>query len=320
VVHIAGNYDHLPTKGFRGVRVDHLLVWGPVMREDAVRLQAIPSDRIREIGAIRYDAVARQIVRDHDTFIRAIGLDPAKRTILFAGSPGEPYYFEMLQAFEQLQAEGDGYQLILRLYPDKALMASAYTTPLMHYARNAPGVYLSIADPDHRAPGQFQGLPEIEQDELWHALRHCDVVVNIYSTITLEACLFDKPAIYLSYHPMKSHGWLRPPVYFDYLTLGHTRRMIAYGVVPRARDRADLLRLIREACAQPDRFRERRAAIVRQELGRLDGHVAERLADACLEAFEADRPLRAGRARQTIPTAASLSVAAGSSGPPRTRS
>jgi hypothetical protein len=138
--------------------------------------------------------------------------------------------------------------------------------------------------------------------------------VNIYSTITLEACLFDKPAVYLGYHPTKSHGWLQPPVYFDYLTLLHTERMLAYGVVPRARDRADLIRLIREAIAQPGRFREQRATIVRDELGVLDGHVAERLADACLDAFAADRARGRGPASHAVDAPPDVSVLSGSSG------
>jgi hypothetical protein len=290
VVHLAGNYDHLPTKGYRGVAVERLLVWSPVMRDDAIRLHGIAPERIRVIGSVRYDALAREIVHDRATFLRAIGLDPGKRTILFAGPQSEYPYFEMLQAFEQIQAEDGDYQLILRLYPDKALMASPYVKPLLHYARATPGIYLSIGDPQHGARGARPGPPEIEQTELWHALRHCDVVVNYFSTIAVEACLFDKPAVYFVYRQLHSHGWLSPPPAFDYGTLLHNRRMLAYGVVPVARNRAELLRLIREAVADPARFRAERALIVRQELGPLDGHVRDRLAEACVEALAAHRP------------------------------
>jgi hypothetical protein len=294
VVHMVGNYDHLSSKGYRGVPVDRLLVWGPVMRDDAVRLHGIPPERVRMIGAARYDAVVHDVADDRSTFLGRIGLDPAKRTILFAGSGAEYHYFEMLQAFEELRTKHGDYQLILRTYPDKVLMASPFMTPLIEYARTVPGVYVSVGDPHARLPGMERELPQIEQADLWHALRHCDVVVNLYSTIALEACLFDKPAVYLDYFPMTGYAWRKPPAYVDYGRYVHNRRLVSYGATPIARDRAALLRLIQDAVADPGRHKRERALAVQQELGQLDGRVTERLADACIEALEEARRRPAG--------------------------
>ena len=243
---------------------------------------------------VSYDAVIHDLAYDRSTFLRRIGLDPAKRTILFAGSGGEYHYFEMLQAFEQLRAQSGDYQLILRIYPDKAVMASPYMTPLVQYARTVSGVYVSIGDPNARLPGSEREPPQIEQAELWHALRHSDVVVNLYSTIALEACLFDKPAIYVTYYPMRSYAWRKPPEYVDYGLYLHNRRLMSYGATPVARDRVELLRLIQEAVADPGRYKRERALAVQQELGQLDGRVTERLADACIEALHEARRGRAG--------------------------
>lgn len=292
VVHMIGNYDHLASKGYRGAPVDHLLVWGAVMREDAVRLHGVPPERIRTIGPVRYDTVVRGAFQDRATFLRSIGLDPDRRTILFAGSLAEYHYFEMLQAFEQLRAEDEGYQLILRIYPERTLMASPFMKPLVHYARGVPGVYVSLGDPHAWAQAGHEEPPRIEQAELWHALRHSDVVVNLYSTIALEACLFDKPIVCVLYHPTRGYAWARPPRYFDYGRLLHNRRMVAYGVMTLARDRGELLQRIREAVADPERFKAQRAYAVEQELGTVDGRACERLADACVEAW---RQAREGR-------------------------
>jgi hypothetical protein len=297
VVHMIGNYDHLASKGFRGVPVDRLLVWGPVMRDDAARLHAVPPERIEMIGPVRYDAVVAEGAADRATFLAGLGLDPARRTILFAGSLAEHHYFEMLQAFDELRAADPAFQLILRIYPDKTLMASAYAAPLIHYARSRPGVYVSLGDPHPRLPGQAEELPQIEQAELWGALRHADVVVNLYSTIALEACLFDTPAVYMAYQRTPSHGWHRPPVYVDYGRLLHNRRLIAYGATPQARSRAELLRLIREAVANRRRHHEARRRVIAAELGPVDGRAGARLAAACQAAF-------APAARPSLPAGA----------------
>ena len=287
-IHMVGNYDHLSSKGYRGVPVEHLLVWGPAMLHDAVDLQDIPAERIRMIGAIRYDTVLARGFEDRATFLNRVGLDPAKRTILFAGPQSEHAYFEMLQAFEELQGRDASYQLILRIYPDKALMASPYTKPLLDHARRRPDVYVSMGDPHHEVPGREAELPEIEQVDLWHILRHADVVVNVYSTISLEACLVDKPVVYLDYHPTHNHSWMQPPVYLDNSVLLHNHRMMGYGATTRARDRRELLQCIEEAVAAPGLRKLERALVVQQELGPLDGRASHRVAEACIDAFRRD--------------------------------
>ena len=135
VVHLVGNYDHLTSKGYRGGPIDHLLVWGPAMRDDAIFYQGIAPEKIRMVGSIRYNAVHREIRLSREEFFSACGLDPAKKTILFAGPLGEYHYFEMFRAFEKLLKNDDRYQMICRIYPDKFLMASAYFKPILTNTR-----------------------------------------------------------------------------------------------------------------------------------------------------------------------------------------
>ena len=237
------------------------------MREEAIRLQGIASEKIRQIGSIRYNAVRGEIRLGREDFLRACGLDPAKRTILFAGPLGEYHYFEMFEAFKQLTAGGGVYQLILRVYPDKGLMASPYIQPIIQYAKSLPNVYVSLSDPHYRTGVKNMEVPQIEQDDLWHALEHCDVVVNHFSTMGLEACLFDKPVVYLLYSPTHAYTWIQPPVYFDHGLAIHNRRMLAYGVARTAANREELIEAIKEAIAQPEKFAEQRREVVRQEFG-----------------------------------------------------
>jgi hypothetical protein len=286
VVHLVGNYDHLSSKGYRGGPIDHLLVWGPAMREEAIRLQGIASEKIRQIGSIRYNTVQEEIRLGREDFLRACGLDPAKRTILFAGPLGEYHYFEMFEAFNKLNAGNDTYQLILRIYPDKGLMASPYIQPIINHAKTLPNVYVSLSDPHYRTGVKNLEVPQIEQDDLWHALEYSDVVVNHFSTMGLEACLFDKPVIYLLYFPSQGYTWILPPVYFDHGLAIHNRRMLGYGVARTASNREELIESIKEAIARPEKFAERRREVVRQELGALDGQSIRRLVDACREAYK----------------------------------
>ena len=104
-------------------------------------------------------------------------------------------YFEMLQAYEELLAEDNGYQMIFRMYPGKNFMASPYAKPIIHYAKSLPSVYVSIGDPDYRVGSKDKAVMQIEQFELWHAFQYSDVVINYFSTVALESCVFDRPVI-----------------------------------------------------------------------------------------------------------------------------
>jgi hypothetical protein len=285
VVHMVGNYDHLTSKGYRGGPIDHLLVWGPVMRDDAVRYQDIEPEKIKIIGSIRYNAVQGEIRLTREEFFHSCGLDPAKKTILFAGPQGEYHYFEMFEAFEQLIRENDQVQMIYRIYPDKAVMAEAYMKPIIHYARSIPNVYVSLADPHYQTGAKNLEVPQIEQDELWHALKYSDILVNHFSTMGLEACMFDKPVIYIRYFPQTGYTWIQPPVYYDHGMAIHNRRMLESGVARTAYSRDELVRTIKDAIAYPEKFQEHRREIVKQELGPLDGKACQRLVDSCVEAY-----------------------------------
>jgi|GEM_PF-841229 len=284
-VHMIGNWDTLTSKGYPGVTVDTLLVWGPVMKHDAVVLHDIPAERIKLIGAVRYDRLKETIVEAREPFLKRCGLDPSKKTILFAGPLSGDQYFEMLRAYELLRETDGGYQMIFRMYPNKKFMESVYVKPIIHYAKSLPGVYVSIGDPDYRVGNREKAVLKFEQYELWHAFEYSDVVVNYFSTAALEACLFDRPVISMNYRPLEDYGWLSPPDYADHAALPHNQRLKDYGAVQRVTNRGELIQAIRAAVLCPDRYSAGRRNAVEQELGVLDGHVIDRLVDSFCNAY-----------------------------------
>jgi hypothetical protein len=286
VVHMIGNWDTLTSKGYPGVPVSMLLVWGPVMKKDAIELHDIPERSIRMIGSIRYDRLHEAIVERKEDFFTRLGLDPAKKTILFAGPLSEDQYFEMMQAYEELLDRDSGYQMIFRMYPGKNFMTSPYAKPIIAYARSLPGVYVSIGDPDYRIGSKEKAVMQIEQFELWHAFEYSDVIINYFSTVALESCVFDRPVISILQRPMQNYGWLSPPVYADHPGLPHNMRLFFYGAVQRVNNRTELLAAIRDAVDHPDKYKEARRRAVAEEMGVLDGHVVERMVDCCKEAME----------------------------------
>lgn len=283
-VHVVGNYDNLSSKGFRGVPIERLLVWGNSMKEDAIHYHGIPESNIRIIGSIRYATILRRSLPSRNNFFKSINLDLSKKTLLFAGSLFEFHYFEALSILDIMQSEGDSVQMIIRIYPNKTLMDSPYIKPLIEYTKLHKGLYVSIGDPNYHSINKGSDPIYIEEDELWPAIKYCDVVINIFSTIAVEACIFDKPAINMWYFPMGRKGMLHPPKYINFSNSIHNRRLMSYGAIQTATSRSEMISMIRDALKEPAKGKEMREKIVKDECGPLDDHVFERFIDACFEA------------------------------------
>lgn len=302
VINMVGNYDNLSSKGFRGVPLDDLCVWGRNMYDDARRLHGVPAENLHTVGSIRYNTVLARIMPSREDFLRPLGLDPARPVILFAGAMFEYHYFEALSVLEEMRTTQPELQMILRLYPSKGLMRSPFIPPLIGHARVQPGVYVSIGDPYYREGGGQKEPIYIDETELWCAIKYSDVVINIFSTMSLEACIFDRPAVNMWYFPRRSKGYLRPPLYLDFSQSFHNRRLLSYGAIRTAGSRGELIEYIRRALRDPGADRDARRRVVEEECGALDGRATERFIAVCRTALERRR---ATHPRRSSPCATS---------------
>lgn len=290
VVHVVGNYDNLSSKGFRGAPISRLLVWGKNMRRDARHIQHIDPETITEIGSIRYDSLSlgassKSKLMNRESFLMQMGLDPKKKTLVFAGLYFESQYFEILSLFHELKKERNDCQLILRVYPSKHFMNSIYMEPLLRYAEMQEGIAVSLADPVYKQGLRNMEVLQIEEFELWNSLNSCDCLINVYSTIALEGCLFNKPVIHMSYIPNTAGVLARDPLYFKYSEFTHNRRVASYNAAKVAHDRAELKEHISRSLENAEELATERTSVVNDEIGVLDGFVCARLVTACRDEY-----------------------------------
>ena len=160
-------------------------------------------------------------------------------------------------------------------------MNSVYIAPLMEYAKTLPDVYVSCADPYFKNAIEGQEVIQLEENELWNILRHCDVLVDYYSTIAIEGAIFDKPVIHMHYMPKTPGAYSSKPVPVEYWNLIHNRRILSYGAVDVAHNRYELVELIKANLTNPYRNAEARKSMVERECGPLDEKACERLVEEC---------------------------------------
>lgn len=282
IIHFIANYDNLSSKGFRAHPVKKLLVWGNQMGEDAVKLHGMPQQRVKEIGALRYNMIPPNATRSKEDFLRMSELDSDAKTVMFAGSAYDFHYFEMLEAFDELKScSVDRLQLVIRVYPNRYLLNVAYMRTFLKYVETRKDVWISIGDPNYNIKHSDQDVIKIEENELWYILQFCDVVINIFSTLTIEACIFDKPVINMWYFPKVARA-LKQPIYYPYPLTQHIRRIMKSEAVDLAENRSQLLDLIENALRNPEKRQTQRKKLVDIECGLIDGNAVERLVLNCI--------------------------------------
>ncbi len=283
VVHLVGNYDGLSSHGFRGVPVQRLLVWGDQMFDDAVNRHRVPEADVRKIGPLRYNMMPSKAELSRDKFLRSIGFDPEVKTIVFGGSSYEYQYFEILAVYKILKEKWkEPLQLIVRVYPNAQFLDSPYLQVLMSHLAGQKNIWVSVGDPNFRNRRPGCDVIEIDEVELWQLLNAGDMVVNLFSTLALEACMFDKPVVHMWYFPTIRRA-LVPPTYFPSKTSIHNKRAVASGAVTVAESREALVDQILSALQDPHARKENRENYIKRECGKLDNRAVERLVDNCVE-------------------------------------
>src|SRR5262245_23151651 len=94
-----GSWDHLSSKALIRDQPDEVFVWNETQKREAVTMHGLRPERVVVTGAQCFDHwFDRQPALSYDEFVRKVGLDPARRFLvyvcsaLFEGSPNEAQF------------------------------------------------------------------------------------------------------------------------------------------------------------------------------------------------------------------------------------
>lgn len=211
------NWDNFTTFGFVLALPDLLLVQNEFLKEQAVSLHGMPEDRVRVIGFPHFDWYKRaELIEPREVFCKKLGIDLTKKIILY-GAMGDWLFLhegEIAEVFEELVEEGKiplKTTMIFRAHP-------AFTSPPERIGK------LKHVVPD-KVSGQYfhtVGDPATDRSDLAHfinSLYHSDVVVTAASTVGLDAVVFDKPLISVSFDGKSEPSyWLSCRRFQDHFT------------------------------------------------------------------------------------------------------
>lgn len=293
VLALVSGWDNIGTKGYRAVDFHSVVAWSERMREEIIDLHDVPPERVHVAGAPHWDLYFREeALPSREELFRELGLDPSKRLVLHANFPpsANPLPFERIAAgLAEATARGDlgdDVQLAIRLHPkymrdDKAEARRPYEELVRHER-------VVLHRPEILRSGRMSyDTTERDARELGGLLKHCDVLVNVFSTTTLEGFLLDRPVVMalpdpdLGEYPRNSY--IEDPRRWE--SFVHLRPLVESGAARIARSPDEVLEHVSAYLANPSLERDRRSRVAWLECGPTDGHAGARTAGYMLEAL-----------------------------------
>lgn len=273
------SFDNLTTKTRLLVDYDGYIVWSENMRCTLHALYPHTSGKpIAVTGPPQFDILRKkELYQTREEFYGQYGLDPAKKTVVYClGSPrflNEDY--GVLQLLERISGDlaFSHIQLIVRQHP--AFQEEQHRV-LGQIRQQFPQVVFQGAqreDPDQPSP---TGETMVE----WvNTMRHADIIVNLCSSVALDAAIFDKPIINVTFDPEpgQPNAELINDINYKW---EHYKPITESGATWLAKDISGIIEAVSVYIQHPERQRTERRAMLHSICGEVDGRAAERMGEA----------------------------------------
>ena len=275
----AHSWDNLPSRGSLVAEPDIILVWNNIMREQAQKLHNIPKEKIRVVGIPQYDTYKYKIpLLSKKEFKQNRNIEQYEKVITYTCSaervfPDEDVFLSRLIKQTQQQVFGNAV-LIIRLHPSER--AEQYMK-LFHGQKD---VIIDIPDGSFAAE-YVSSISQNGIEKFVNLMKHSDVVINLASTVAIDAAVFDTPVVNVAYNiNLHSNAWNYAAKWYDST---HYSNVVKTGGIKIARSEEELIRYVQDYLHDPSRDKKGRQRLVKEQCYQIDGKVAERILSAIQE-------------------------------------
>jgi hypothetical protein len=306
---LISGWDNPTSRGYRAVPFDVVVAWSERMRDEIVKFHDMAPHRVKVGGVPQWDPyLAPGALPTREQLCDLLGLDPEKRLLFYATFPPHSNS-RSCQLIATALAEatrdgslGDDVQLVIRLHPKHMTPRGEKSRRPYEALAAIDGVHVN--HPDVIEEAALRGEPSLEDGRILGGLvKHCEVLVNIFSTTTLEGFLVDRPVVMAVPDPAtgareRNSYVADPSLWKEYV---HLQPLVESGAARIAYSTEELIQHVFAYLDDPSLERESRSHIAQLECGPTDGRAGERTARLVLG--ELDLALAPGRENPT-PTAA----------------
>lgn len=278
------SWDNLSTKGRMVFKYDGYLVWSEQTKGELHHFYPYTlRTPIYPVGAPQFDVFFLERFRQtREEFCATQGLHPDLPIIVYAlGSPNllREHYGALEMAKRVASGALGEVQLIVRPHPihDNAEMCELLCPFL-------PRVVLQqTAEAGTALTARSQDEQQIVE---WvNTFHHANVVVNLSSTVTVDAAIFDRPVVNLDYDPEPGQPNSELVKDINHLWT-HFRPIAESGGVWLVKNPEEMFEAVKTYLQHPELHREERKWIAEYVCGYVDGECANRMAQAIHDFFQ----------------------------------
>jgi len=208
---LMNSWDNPSTKSMVVDHPDVLAVWGEQTKRHAMDFMGVPEAKIRILGAAQFDVYRQEPTVGRREICRALGIDPSKNLIVYAGSSKSVNEIKHLRLLEEAIEKGDLQDcfVIFRPHPWRAPAPGEpdfFDLSWCHVAMD-PAMRASYNSPKSKTPSQIHLTDYMDTHNLLSA---ADCLISNVSTIMLEAALHgDAVVCMVSDEEIKTNRFLR---------------------------------------------------------------------------------------------------------------
>jgi hypothetical protein len=285
------NWDQASSKGPMTVLPDHVFVWSDFIKKDFCEIHHFPPERVRTIGVLQFDYYFQgNKPLSREEFCKIHNIPVESKIVLYAY--GQPPGIRACGPFvkEIIDIIGDNKQgfrchLIFRASP---------RVPFPTMLNDEPNI--SIQHPSgHESPDGLGWISSPNEDRMrMSTLMHSDVVINIFSTMMLDALCLRRPVINIGYVCGATED--QPNLMERFFKYTHLSAVMKSSGTWIPRNRAELGQAIKEALTAPASHGSAAQELLQEICGPSDGKSYLRWVDA-LQKAHADESAKTERAK-----------------------
>ena len=275
-VGMVASWDNNTTKGLMRVVPNLLIVQNEIIKDESMKIQKVPASILHVVGIAHYDYYMEYKPIGKEEYFHKIGLNPSKRLVLFspAGDKFISTDWQICEILKRAYSEG-------KLPDDVVILVRVHPTNPVSFKDFVPNEHFLIENPGVKFEGMADKKKELDKEGLYHLLNtlaHVDVVINVLSSIVIDAAVFDKPIITIGFE-----GWEKRVSFGNSVKRYHMdenmAKLLAIEGTPVVKSGRELIEQINIYLKHPEIDRAGRAKIVEKQCWKLDGKAKLRIAE-----------------------------------------
>lgn len=273
------SWDNLSGYGKLPIHVDlGVIVWNKIMKNQLLLWHGFKEEEVYVAGVPQYDIYIKvdNACLTRDQFFKTVNANSNKKLITYTTAPPticdtEDQIIDIIVKAIQQNLLVAPAQLLIRLHPKDNRHRYRFLESMTDVIFDSPGSF-SIAFSDKWNP------TELDVAHLLSTLKHSDIMINVASTMTIEAAMFDKPIINIGFDGYQNKPYYESVLryYQDYTHYINIVKTLGVRLVKSAEDLVDS---INKYLAQPTLDKQGRRRIVEEQATYLDGLSSERVAN-----------------------------------------